>query len=313
VLNRLRGRIAVQVDGGLRTGRDVVVGALLGADEFGFSTAPLIVEGCIMMRKCHLNTCPVGVATQDPVLRKRFTGKPEHVVNFFFMIAEEARRLMAKLGFRTFDEMIGRSDRLDMRKAIGHWKAKGLDFTRLLHKPEAGPGVAVYNCERQDHGLDKALDRKLIEQAKPALERGEAVRIETPIATRTGPSARCCPDGSPSATGTRDSRTTPFISPRAGPPGQSLGAWLAHGVTIDLVGEANDYVGKGLSGGRIVVRPRTTARSSRNRTSSSATPCSMARSAASVTSAASPASASRSGIRARSPSSRASAITVAST
>ncbi|HUN49592.1 MAG TPA: glutamate synthase-related protein, partial [Candidatus Sulfotelmatobacter sp.] len=178
VLNRLRGRIAVQVDGGLRTGRDVVIGALLGADEFGFATAPLIVAGCIMMRKCHLNTCPVGVATQDPELRKRFTGQPEHVINYFFFIAEEVRELMAMLGFRTVNEMIGRSDRLDMRRAIDHWKAKGLDFSRLLHKPEAEPGVALYNSERQDHGLDKALDHALILQAEPALERREPVRIE---------------------------------------------------------------------------------------------------------------------------------------
>ena len=180
VLNKLRGRIAVQVDGGMRTGRDVVIGALLGADEFGFATAPLIVEGCIMMRKCHLNTCPVGVATQDEQLRKRFTGKPEHVVNYFFFVAEEVRQLMAQLGFRKFDDMIGRSDRLDMRKAINHWKARGLDYSRILQMPNV-PDAAVYNCEAQDHGLDKALDNKLIEQAKPALERGEPVKIETPI------------------------------------------------------------------------------------------------------------------------------------
>ncbi len=255
VLNRLRGRIAVQVDGGLRTGRDVVVGALLGADEFGFSTAPLIVEGCIMMRKCHLNTCPVGVATQDPVLRKRFTGKPEHVVNYFFMVAEEARRLMAKLGFRSFNEMIGRSDRIDMRKAIGHWKARGLDFSRILHKPEAGPGVAVFNCERQDHGLDKALDHKLIEQAKPALERGEAVRIETPIANTNRTFGAMLSGRVAERYGHKGlPDDTIHISAR-GTAGQSLGAWLAHGVSIDLVGQANDYVGKGLSGGRIVVRP----------------------------------------------------------
>jgi glutamate synthase (NADPH/NADH) large chain len=173
VLNRLRGRISVQVDGGMRTGRDVVIGALLGADEFGFATAPLIVEGCIMMRKCHLNTCPVGVATQDEELRKRFTGKPEHVVNYFFFVAEEIRQLMAKLGFRKFSDMIGRMDKLDMRSAINHWKAKGLDYTRILQKPEAGPDVAIFNSETQDHGLEKALDNKLIEQAK---RRWNAVR-----------------------------------------------------------------------------------------------------------------------------------------
>ena len=179
VLNRLRGRIAVQVDGGIRTGRDVVIGALLGADEFGFATAPLVVSGCIMMRKCHLNTCPVGVATQDPELRKRFTGKPEHVVNYFFFVAEEVRRLMARLGFRRFTEMIGR-DRPASTCAgrSSHWKAKGLDFSRILHLPPAGAGVAINNCEQQDHGLDRALDHELIRQARPALERGEPVRIE---------------------------------------------------------------------------------------------------------------------------------------
>ena len=172
VLNRLRGRIAVQVDGGVRTGRDVVVGALLGADEFGFATAPLIAAGCIMMRKCHLNTCPVGVATQDPVLRARFQGKPEHVINFFFFVAEEVREYMAALGFRSFAEMIGQTEILDKSEAIDHWKAKGLDFTRLFHKPDVPKEVAIYNSERQDHHLDKVLDRKLIELVR-ARHRGE--------------------------------------------------------------------------------------------------------------------------------------------
>src|SRR5208283_2403116 len=167
VLNALRGRIAVQVDGGLRTGRDVVVGALLGADEFGFATAPLIAAGCIMMRKCHLNTCPVGIATQDPVLRKKFTGKPEDVITYFGFVAEETRELMAKLGFRTFNEMIGRVDRLDMVRAIEHWKAKGIDLSRLLYRTKPQPGVMIYNCERQDHHLDKALDNELIAEARP--------------------------------------------------------------------------------------------------------------------------------------------------
>ncbi|MDH3831932.1 MAG: glutamate synthase large subunit, partial [Gammaproteobacteria bacterium] len=181
VMNNLRSRIAVQVDGGLRTGRDVVVGALLGADEFGFATAPLIVEGCIMMRKCHLNTCPVGVATQDPELRKRFTGKPEHVVNYFFFVAEEIRELMAELGFRSFDDMIGQSQHLNMRKAIDHWKAQGLDFSRVLHKPEAGPGVGIYHTEKQDHGLDKALDNELIALSREALDNKKAVKIDLPV------------------------------------------------------------------------------------------------------------------------------------
>ncbi|HEC14975.1 MAG TPA: glutamate synthase large subunit [Sedimenticola sp.] len=258
VLNRLRGRIAVQVDGGLRTGRDVVIGALLGADEFGFATAPLIVEGCIMMRKCHLNTCPVGVATQDPELRKRFSGKPEYLINFFFFIAEEVRQLMAKLGYRRFEEMIGQRDRLNMRKAIDHWKARGLDYSRILHKPEAGPGVAIFNCEEQDHGLDKALDNRLIEQARPALEQGRAVRIETEVhnynrtvgAMLSGEVARRYGhEGLP--------EDSIYIKAR-GNGGQSFGAWLARGVTLELAGEANDYVGKGLSGGRIVVYPPET-------------------------------------------------------
>ncbi len=255
VLNRLRGRIAVQVDGGLRTGRDVVIGALLGADEFGFATAPLIAEGCIMMRKCHLNTCPVGVATQDPELRKRFRGKPEHVINYFFFVAEEVRELMSQLGFRRFEEMIGRMDRLDTRRAIEHWKARGLDFSRILHQPQTGPGVAVYNCEAQDHGLDKALDRTLIEQAAPALERGEPVVIETRVrnvdrtlgAMLSGRVAeRYGHEGLPD--------NSIHIKAR-GIGGQSFGAFLAHGVTLELAGEANDYVGKGLSGGRIVIYP----------------------------------------------------------
>ncbi len=255
VLNRLRGRIAVQVDGGMRTGRDVVIGALLGADEFGFATAPLIVEGCIMMRKCHLNTCPVGVATQDPELRKRFTGKPEHVVNYFFMVAEEVRRIMASLGFRRFDEMIGRYDRLDMRRAVDHWKAQGLDFSRILTPPQAGPGVAVYNCERQDHGLEKALDHKLIEQARPALERGEPVRIETPIANTNRTFGAMLSGEVAKRYGHAGLPEDTIAITARGTAGQSFGAFLARGVSIELIGEANDYVGKGLSGGRLVIYP----------------------------------------------------------
>ena len=179
VLNRLRSRIRVQVDGQMKTGRDVVIGALLGADEFGFATAPLVVEGCIMMRKCHLNTCPVGVATQDPVLRQRFSGQPEHVVNFFFFVAEEAREIMAQLGIRKFDDLVGRADLLDMRAGIEHWKAKGLDFTKVFYQPNVPAEVSRRHTEGQDHGLEKALDHKLIEQAKPALEKGQKVQIET--------------------------------------------------------------------------------------------------------------------------------------
>ncbi len=253
VMNALRGRIAVQVDGGLRTGRDVVVGALLGADEFGFSTAPLIAAGCIMMRKCHLNTCPVGIATQDPVLRKKFTGTPEHVINYFFFVAEEVRELMARLGFRTVNEMIGRVDKLDMRRAVTHWKAKGVDLSRLLLPAAAKPGVAIYNCEAQNHHLDKAIDHELIALAKPALESGEPVRIEHEIrnshltvgAMLSGEIAkRYGHAGLPENTISVGFRGTA---------GQSFGAFLARGVTLELTGDANDYVGKGLSGGRIVV------------------------------------------------------------
>ncbi|UIN20704.1 glutamate synthase-related protein [Herbaspirillum frisingense] len=255
VLNGLRNRIRVQADGQMKTGRDVVIGAMLGADEFGFATAPLVVEGCIMMRKCHLNTCPVGVATQDPVLRAKFSGKPEHVVNFFFFIAEEARQIMAQLGIRKFDELIGRADLLDRSKAIAHWKAKGLDFSRIFHQPESK--LPVYHTDFQDHGLDKALDHKLIAQAKIALEKGEKVSFISPIknlnrtvgAMLSGEVAKRYGDeGLPDDT---------IHIQLQGTAGQSAGAFLAKGVTLDLVGEGNDYVGKGLSGGRIIVRPNT--------------------------------------------------------
>src|SRR5256885_2501565 len=181
VANRLRSRIAVQVDGGIRTGRDVVIGALLGADEFGFSTAPLIAAGCIMMRKCHLNTCPVGIATQDPVLRKKFTGQPEHVINFFFFIAEQVREIMADMGFRTVAEMIGRVDRIDMAPALDHWKAQGIDLSKLFFKQEAAKGVTIYRNESQNHHLEKVLDRTLIAYARPAIDRGAPVKIDMQI------------------------------------------------------------------------------------------------------------------------------------
>jgi len=255
VLNRLRGRIAVQVDGQMKTGRDVVIGAILGADEFGFATAPLVVEGCIMMRKCHLNTCPVGVATQDPVLRRKFEGKPEHVVNYFFFVAEEMRELMAKLGVRKLNELIGRTELLDVSKGVEHWKAKGLDFSKIFYMPKMPPEVALYNREKQDHGLEKALDNRLIELAQPALERGEKVTIEMPIRNinRTvgtmlsyQVARRYGHEGLPD-----DTIRVRF----AGSAGQSFGAFLAKGVTLDLVGDTNDYCGKGLSGGRISVQP----------------------------------------------------------
>jgi glutamate synthase (NADPH) large chain len=255
VANRLRGRIAVQVDGGLRTGRDVVVGALLGADGFGFSTAPLIAAGCIMMRKCHLNTCPVGVATQDPMLRKRFTGQPEHVINFFFFVAEEVREMMAELGYRTFNEMIGQMQMLDERKLVDHWKARGLDFSKLFMKPQVPAEVKIYNCERQDHKIHDIIDRKLIAQSQAALERKTPVSLSFPIrnvdrtagAMLSGEIAkRYGHEGLPHDT---------IVVRFKGTAGQSFGAFLARGVTFELEGDANDYVGKGLSGGRIVVRP----------------------------------------------------------
>jgi glutamate synthase domain-containing protein 2/glutamate synthase domain-containing protein 3 len=254
VLNRLRSRIRVQVDGQMKTGRDMVIGAMLGADEFGFATAPLVAQGCIMMRKCHLNTCPVGVATQDPVLRKKFAGRPEHVVNYFFFVAEEARQIMAQLGIRTIDELIGRCDLLDMRKGLEHWKAKGLDFSRVFHQPQVGPEVARHQVEQQDHRLGKALDIKLIEKCRPAIERGEKVQILEEVrngnrsvgAMLSGELIRQRPEGLPDQ--------TIFIQ-MEGTGGQSFGAFLAQGITLYLIGDANDYTGKGMSGGRVVVRP----------------------------------------------------------
>lgn len=254
VLNRLRGRIRVQVDGQIKTGRDVVIGALLGADEFGFATAPLVVEGCIMMRKCHLNTCPVGVATQDPELRKKFTGKPEHVVNYFFFIAEEVRQIMAQLGIRKFDELIGRTELLDTRQGVEHWKAQGLDFSRLFAQPAVAADVARFHVEKQDHLLDKALDVKLIERCQPAIQNGESVRImevarnvnRSVGAMLSGAVTKVHPEGLPD-----DTIRIHF----EGTGGQSFGAFLCKGITLNLTGEANDYTGKGLSGGRVIVRP----------------------------------------------------------
>ncbi|MDP3173410.1 MAG: glutamate synthase large subunit, partial [Phenylobacterium sp.] len=254
LLNGLRTRIAVQVDGGLRTGRDVAVGALLGADEFGFSTAPLIASGCIMMRKCHLNTCPVGVATQDPVLRARFTGQPEHVINFFFFVAEELREIMAQMGFRSVAEMIGRVDRIDMNPALDHWKAEGVDLTKLLYAAPAGAQKGLWNMDRQDHGLGAALDHQMISDAQDALTEGRPMRGEYQIrnvnrtvgAMLSGQVARRYGHtGLP-----EDTIALRFI----GQAGQSFGAFLARGVSAELIGDGNDYVGKGLSGGRVVVR-----------------------------------------------------------
>ena len=255
VLNKLRGRIAVQVDGGLRTGRDVIIGALLGADEFGFATAPLIVTGCLMMRKCHLNTCPVGVATQDPELRKRFTGQPEHVVNYFFMIAEDVRQWMARLGFRTFDEMVGRSDKLDMQRALSHWKTHGLDFSRVFYKPETDDHTAVYHCEQQDHGLEHALDHALIAQAQPALEHQQPVVINTPICNVNRTFGTMLSGEVAKRYGHKGLPEDTIAIQIKGIAGQSFGAFLAQGISLTLEGEGNDYVGKGMSGGRIAIYP----------------------------------------------------------
>ncbi|CAN7378888.1 glutamate synthase large subunit [Phenylobacterium sp. LjRoot219] len=254
LLNGLRTRIAVQVDGGLRTGRDVAVGALLGADEFGFATAPLIAAGCIMMRKCHLNTCPVGVATQDPVLRARFTGQPEHVINYFFFVAEELREIMAEMGFRTINEMIGRVDRIDMRPALDHWKAHNVDLSRILYSAPAENAKGLWNIDRQDHGLGRALDHTLIADAKTALEAGKPVQGEYQVrninrtvgAMLSGEVAKRYGHAGLA----EDTIQLKFL----GTAGQSFGAFAARGVSLELSGDANDYVGKGLSGGRVVVR-----------------------------------------------------------
>ncbi|MBK6926193.1 MAG: glutamate synthase subunit alpha [Comamonadaceae bacterium] len=254
VLNRLRSRIRVQADGQMKTGRDVAIGALLGADEFGFATAPLVVEGCIMMRKCHLNTCPVGVATQDPVLRQKFSGKPEHVVNYFFFIAEEVRQIMAQLGIRKFDDLIGRADLLDMKKGIEHWKASGLDFSRLLAQPQMPADVSRFHIESQDHGLEKSLDNVLIAKSRAAIDKGEKVQFmevarnvnRSVGAMLSGAVTKVHPEGLPDDT---------IRIQLEGTGGQSFGAFLAKGITLYLIGEANDYTGKGLSGGRIAVRP----------------------------------------------------------
>ncbi len=258
VLNRLRGRIAVQVDGQMKTGRDVVIGAMLGADEFGFATAPLVVEGCIMMRKCHLNTCPVGVATQDPVLRRRFKGQPEHVVNYFFFVAEEVREIMAQLGIRKFNDLVGRADLLDTKKGVDHWKAKGLDFSRIFYMPSMPAahlgGPARFKCEEQDHGLSRALDVKLIEQCKPALERRDRVSFISPIRNVNRTVGTMLSSEVARRFGHEGLSDDTIHIQFNGTAGQSFGAFLAHGITLDLVGDANDYTGKGLSGGRIIVR-----------------------------------------------------------
>jgi glutamate synthase domain-containing protein 3 len=255
VLNRLRDRIVVQVDGQMKTGRDVVIAALLGAEEFGFATAPLVVAGCIMMRVCHLNTCPVGIATQDPVLRAKFNGKPEFVENFFRFVAEEVRELMAELGFRTIDEMIGRVDRLDVKGAVNHWKARGLDLSSILYQPDVAPGTARRRVTMQDHGLDQALDHKIIAECRPALEARRRVEITLPIrnVNRTvGTMLGAEVTRRYGSLGLPDDTIRVRFT---GSAGQSFGAFVPRGVTLTLEGDANDYWGKGLSGGRLVVFP----------------------------------------------------------
>ncbi|MEO6151690.1 MAG: glutamate synthase-related protein, partial [Croceibacterium sp.] len=254
LLNDLRSRIAVQVDGGLRTGRDVAIGALLGADEFGFATAPLIAVGCIMMRKCHLNTCPVGVATQNPELRKRFTGQPEHVINYFFFVAEELRKIMAEMGFRTVQDMIGRVDRIDMNKALDHWKADGIDLSRLLHQVALPAGATLHQTITQDHGLAAALDNDLIAAAKGAIEGGETIVLEREIRNVNRTAGAMLSGAIARRHGHAGLKPEQLRIKFTGVAGQSFGAWTAHGVTLELTGDANDYVGKGLSGGRVIVR-----------------------------------------------------------
>jgi glutamate synthase (ferredoxin) len=257
VLNDLRGRITVQTDGQLRTARDVAIAAMLGAEEWGIATAALVTMGCIMMRKCHLNTCPVGIATQDPALRKKFAGQPEHVVNYFFLLAEELREIMAQLGFRTINEMVGRVDRLDTRKVIAHWKAQGLDFSSILHKPQVPVHVLTYCAQPQDHGLERSLDMTLLlELCKPALEREEPVKIDLAIRNvhRTVGTILSSDVTRKYGRGGFKNEDTIQLNFR-GSAGQSLMAFAVHGVTARVEGDVNDYCGKGLSGGKIIVYP----------------------------------------------------------
>ena len=255
VLNGLRSRIRVQADGQMKTGRDVVIAAMLGADEVGFATAPLVVEGCIMLRKCHLNTCSVGIATQDPVLRAKFSGKPEYVVNYFFFVAEEARQIMAQLGIRTYEELVGRADLLDKAKALTHWKAKGLDFSKIFYQPAHAAGMPVSHQDGQEHGLEKALDNKLIAQSKAALDNGTKVSFVSPIRNVNRTVGAMLSGKVAKKYGHAGMPDDTIHIELQGTAGQSAGAFLAHGITLDLVGEGNDYVGKGMSGGRIIVRP----------------------------------------------------------
>ncbi|WP_445240289.1 glutamate synthase-related protein [Microcoleus vaginatus] len=255
VLNNLRSRIVVETDGQMKTGRDVVIAALLGAEEFGFATAPLVTLGCIMMRVCHLNTCPVGVATQDPLLRKNFTGDPEHTVNFMTFVAQEVREIMAQLGFRTLNEMVGRTDVLEPQQAVEHWKAKGLDFSKILYQPEVGADVGRYCQMAQDHGLSKSLDMSvLLDLCKGAIENGEKVQAKLPITNVNRVVGTILGNEITKRNweGLPDDTVHLHFQ---GSAGQSFGAFVPKGVTLELEGEANDYLGKGLSGGKIILYP----------------------------------------------------------
>ena len=257
VMNDLRGRIVVQTDGQLKTGRDVAIACLLGAEEFGFATAPLIVMGCIMLRKCHLNTCSVGIATQDPVLREKFAGQPEHVINYFFFVAEQLREIMADMGFRTIDEMVGRVDRLDASAAIDHWKARGLDFSTLLHRPEVPDGIATHFVpeQTQDHGIDDALDHELIERCRPAIEDAKPVHFSLDIRNRNRTLGTMLSNKIALRYGEAGLPEDTIQMDLTGSGGQSFAAFLSPGITMRLEGDANDYFCKGLSGGKVVVVP----------------------------------------------------------
>jgi glutamate synthase (NADPH) large chain len=255
VMNRLRDRIRVQVDGQMRTGRDVVIAALLGAEEYGFGTVTLVTMGCVMARKCHLNTCPVGVATQDPRLRARFTGRPEHVMAFMRFVARDVRQIMASLGFRTIDEMIGRSDVLTVRQAVTHWKARGLDFSRVLARPQTHAGTAPRCTRAQPHDLTRSLDREIIQRARPSLEKGERTRLFMAIRNSNRTVGATLSAEVSRRYGARGLPADTISVSFAGSAGQSFGAFLAPGISFELEGDANDYFGKGLSGGRIAVYP----------------------------------------------------------
>jgi len=255
LLNQLRGRVILQVDGQMKTGRDVVIGAMLGADEFGFATAPLVVEGCIMMRKCHLNTCPVGIATQDPILRKRFAGQAEHVVNFFFFVAEEIREIMASLGIKKFNDLIGRSDLLDTKQGIEHWKILGLDFSKIFYQPDMGEDVSKYHTDSQYHALDKALDNELIRRSMNTIKTKEPCEFTMPISNTNRTVGTLLSHEIAKEYGNEGLPDDSIKINLEGTAGQSFGAFLAKGITFNLNGEGNDYVGKGLCGGKVVIRP----------------------------------------------------------